>query len=218
MTEQEQAPTSGPTLASTATQAEWERLTAQNLPTVRECAGKWRDGLAALITLVTAGLVVSGPEKAGDLPAAWQWTVGLGLVGGMLATLVGLLLALAAAAGVPTTMTFAEFVDRGGSRVVLETEQATKAATRLRSARRWAIPGIVVVLLAIGVWLVSPTKPGSSLQVTTADTIYCGELSTGDGGMLTMKLKGESQPVKVSFDKIQNLAVVETCKEARSQR
>ena len=127
MTEQEHAPTSGPTPASTAMQAEWERLTAQNLPTVRESAGKWRDGLAALITLITAGLVVSGPENAGDLPTSWQWAVGLGLVGGMLAVLIGLLLALAAAAGVPTTMTFAEFVHRGGSRVVLEAAQATKA-------------------------------------------------------------------------------------------
>lgn len=218
MTEQEQPPAVGPTPDSAAIQAGWQKLTADSLPTVRESAGKWRDGLAALITLVTAGLVVSGPEKASDMPTGWQWGVAAGLVVGMLLVLTGLLLILGVAAGTPKTITVKDFQELGGDRVAIDALQATAGAQRLKIARRLAVPGIVLVLLAVGAWLVSPTKPASSLQVTTVDVIYCGQLSSGDGGVLTLQLKGESQPTNVRYADVQNVAIVDSCPAPRTPR
>lgn len=217
MTEPEKPPP-GPTPESAASQVEWQKLTADSLTSVRESAGKWRDGLAAQITLVTAGLVVSGPDKIGDLPTSWQWGIASGLVLGMLLVLTGLLLTVAVAAGTPKALTFEDFKKLGGDRVAANALQATVGAERLKLARRLAVPGIVLVLLSIGAWLVSPTKPASSLRVTTADTIYCGELSSGDGGMLTLKLNGESQPTSITYKDVVNAAIVESCPAPRTPR
>jgi len=218
MAEQEQPPTAGPNHESVATQAAWQELTAESLHSVRESASKWRDGLAALITLVTAGLVVSGPDKAGDLPPDWRWGVAGGLVLGMLLVLGGLLLMLAVAAGSPRALTLADFQKLSGDRVAVDALQATASAKRLRLARWLAVPGIILVLLAIGAWLVSPTKAASSVQVTTADAIYCGELSSGDGGVLRMDLEGESQTTAVKYAEVHNIAIVASCTAPRSPR
>lgn len=57
-----------------------------------------------------------------------------------------------------------------------------------------------------------------ALQVTTADTIYCGELTRGDDGILTVKLEGESQPKIMKYDDVQNVAIVESCTAPRAPR
>lgn len=40
--------------ASVGARQPWNEMAAESLPAVQASAGKWRDGLAALITLVTA--------------------------------------------------------------------------------------------------------------------------------------------------------------------
>ena len=151
MDDQEQPPAGSPDFESVTKQAAWQKFTAESLSSVRESASKWRDGLAALITLVTAGLVISGPDNAGDLPTNWQWTVAGGLVSGMLLVLTGLMLILTVAAGTPKPLTFQEFQELSGDLVAVNALQATAGAKRLRVARWLALPGIILVLLAIGI-------------------------------------------------------------------
>ena len=74
--------------------------------------------------------MVSGPDKASDLPTGWQWGIAVGLVGGMLLVLIGLLLILAVAAGTPRTLTLKDFQDLGGDRLARDTLQATAGAQR----------------------------------------------------------------------------------------
>ena len=78
-----------------------------------------------------------------------------------------------------------------------------------------AVPGIFLVLLAIGAWLVSPSNPPFSLEVTTADVTYCGELSSGDRSLLILQLKGESEPVRITYADVRNVAVVDSCSAPR---
>lgn len=216
MSDAETPPSSGPTPRSIAAQGEWGSLVDQSLPAVRASAGKWRDGLAALITLVTAGLVVSGPDKASDMTGPWRWAVAAGIVGGMLAVLVGLLNALVVAAGKPRRLTFEQFLASGGSARSIEADEAIDGARRLRNARRWAVPGIVAVLLAIGAWIVSPTStPKPGLQVTTSTEVVCGALTSADHSTLVLQLKGESLPVSIRFTDVVNASVVTTCEDAR---
>lgn len=217
MDEPEQPP-AGPTPESVETQAGWQKLTAESLPSVRESAGKWRDGLAALITLVTAGLVVSDPDKLGALPASLRWWVAGGLVGGMLLVLAGLLLSLAVAAGAPKSLTLADFQKLGGDQVAVDALQAAAGAKRLKRAYRLAVPGLILVLLAVGAWLVSPSNTAALLQVTTAATIYCGELTSGDGAAITMALSGESRSTIIKYVDVVNIAIVESCMAPRIPR
>lgn len=218
MAEQDQPPIAGPSRESIAAQDAWAQLVAASLTSVRESAAKWRDGLAAMMTLVTAGLVVSGPGKLGDVPLGWQWTVAVGLVLGMFLVLAGLLITITVAAGQPKALTFNDFQAHGGNSAALEVREATAGARRLVIARLIAVPGVVLVVLAIGAWLVSPTKAAATLQVTTVDTIYCGELSSGAGGVLKLSLKGELQPATITFADVQDLVVVEECAAPRLVR
>lgn len=214
----ERPPAQGPSRDSVTAQSEWRELAAQSLTVVRDAAGRWRDGLVALITLVTAGLVVSGPDKAGDMPTIWQWGVAITLIGGMVAVVIGLLLTLEVAAGTPKVITLEEFRQQGG-KGQLDLERAQSGAQRLRTARRVAIPGIIAVLLAIGAWLVSPTQAeSSSLEVTTKTEILCGELTGGDQGKITLTLAGESAPATIPYTDVDNLHVVEKCDTARARR
>jgi hypothetical protein len=214
----EQPPDSGPTPATIAAQREWLVIAAASLPQVRASAAKWRDGLAALITLVTAGLVVSGPERAGDMPMAWQWGVAAGLVLGMLAVLVGLLTALTVAAGIPEQLTYEQFLQLGGTKAIFDSVEAAAGASRLRIARWWAVPGIVGILLAVGAWLVSPVESASPVQVTTATEVLCGELKSGDQGLVQLKLAGESAPAVIRYGDVVNLDVADKCEAARRPR
>lgn len=213
----EQPPADGPTAASVAIQSQWLELGGQSLTAVRDAAGRWRDGLVALITLVTAGLVISGPEKASDMPPVWQWGVAITLVAGMLAVVISLLVSLDVAAGTPKVITLEEF-RRNGGKALLDLEQAQTGARRLKTARRIAIPGIIAVLLAIGAWLVSPSQAESSLKVTIKTEILCGELKSGDKGKLILALDGESDPVTVAYADVDNMTIVEKCEAARVRR
>lgn len=213
----EQPPAQGPTRESLTMQSQWLELAGQSLTSVRDAAGRWRDGLVALITLVTAGLVISGPDKAGDMPTIWQWGVAIALIGGMAAVVVGLVLSLEVSVGTPTVITLEKFRELGG-KALLDLEAAKSGAQRLKTARRFAIPGIIAVLLAIGAWLVSPTQVGSSLQVTTESEILCGELTGGDQGKITLSLAGESAPATVVYADVDNIRIVEKCDAARVRR
>lgn len=218
MGDDEKPPASGPTGQSVAAQAEWRQLTSQSLKDVRASAGKWRDGLAALITLLTAGLVVSGPNQAQTMPTGWRSAVALLLIGGMLAVLVGLLKALAVAAGKPRRLTYEAFVAQGGSADAIEIAEALEGGKELRIARFWAVPGIVAVLAALGLWIVSPGQDQPKLQVTTRNEVLCGTLIGARSGMLVLELDGEKVPVSIPPARVLGASVVNKCDAARTLR
>ena len=137
----------------------------------------------------------------------------------MLAVLVGLLNALVVAAGKPRHLTFEEFLAGGGSARSIDADEAIDGANRLRNARRWAVPGIVAVLLGIGTWIVSPTStPKPGLQVTTDTEVVCGALTSADHSILVLQINGESRPVSIRFADVVNASVVTTCEAARIRR
>lgn len=219
MSDLEQPPASGPTPESVRMQEEWRLSQAGALPLVRASAEKWRSGLLGLITLITAGLVVAGPEKAMDMAVGWRWIVVAGLFIGMLLVLVGLLRALRAAAGSPAPVTFEEFIAMGGDRDLIDAAEARRATLQLASSRRWAVSGIVVFLVSLGAWMISPTSSEASfIEVTTADEVLCGELKSGDRGKVWLTLEGESHVVAVELTRVKNLRVRSTCENSRASR
>lgn len=160
-------------------EAEWQKLSAISLPQMRASASRWRDGLAALVTIVTTGLVISGPESVGRLPGAWRWWVAGLLVGGLLVAVAGLLFALMAAAGRPRILTREEFGRTWKTVAALEAHDAKAARTDLRWARWLAAAGILGIVAGTGLWVLSPTaasEPAAQLEVTTATETLCGVL------------------------------------------
>src|SRR5690349_13069381 len=69
-------PPAAPTQASIADADHWNQVVDRAIEEVRTSAGKWRDGLAAVVAVVTGALVVGGPTALKDLAPAFRWLVG----------------------------------------------------------------------------------------------------------------------------------------------
>lgn len=211
----------GPTPASVAAGIEWDQLTAEGVRATRASANRWRDGLAALITLVTAGLVVSGPANIGGIALEWRVSTLALIIGGLLATVVGLIFALQASAGRPRAITFEEFADKYGTRLALHAVDVEYARKDLRNAQRLAIPGLFAIILGTGVWLASPEPaktPPAYAEVSTQSERICGQLTSGDRGEIVLDVKGEKDSLHISYAQIHNIRVVPECATGRSSR
>ncbi|WP_454810633.1 hypothetical protein [Paenarthrobacter nitroguajacolicus] len=212
---------SGPTPVSVAAGIEWDQLTAESLRDTRASANRWRDGLAALVTLVTAGLVVSGPANLDGIALEWRVPIIALIVGGLFATVFGLIFALQASAGRPRAITFEEFADRYGTRSALHAVDVEFARKDLRKAQRLAIPGLFAIILGTGVWVVSPVPaktPPAFAEVSTQSERICGTLTSGDGGEIVMAVNGEKVAVHIPYAQIVNMRVVSECAAGRSSR
>src|SRR5262249_53569340 len=113
-------PTRAPTAADIEDRDRFRKLAAGSLADVRAAAEKWRAGLAALVALVTGGLLIRGPEAASDLTTKWRIILTILAGGGIAVAIYGLWRALKAAAGLPQTQQFGEITGRYGSVVGYE--------------------------------------------------------------------------------------------------
>jgi len=98
---------------------------------VRASAEKWRTGLAALVALVTGGLLIKGPESAAELTTTWRLLLTVLAGGGIALAIYGLWRALKAAAGVPQLIQLDEIVAGHGS--VLGYDSARQRLRAMRS-------------------------------------------------------------------------------------
>jgi hypothetical protein len=174
-----------------------------------------------LVTLVTAGLVVSGPANLGSIALEWRVSTLVLIIGGLLATVVGLIFALQASAGRPRDLTFEQFAAKFGTRSVLHAVDVAFASKDLRKAQRLAIPGLFAIILGTGVWLASPDPaktPPAFAEVTTQSERICGTLTSGDGGEIVLAVNGEKDAVHIAYAQIENMQVVSECATGRSSR
>lgn len=217
MSDSVRRPSEPPDPGSADIRREWESLTSGSLARMRSTADKWRDGLAGLVTVVTAGLVIAGPDQISGSAPSWRLTIIILMVGGLLLAVAGLVYALRAAAGNPQTLTFEEFQTKWLTRRAVESAEADRSRKALRNAQRLAIPGLVCIVLGTGAWLASPppkTSPPAFLQVTSGTEVLCGELTSGDGGDLVISVEGRKSPAQIPYRQVQNLRVVSECENS----
>lgn len=187
-------------------------LVATSLTDVRSTAEQWRAGLAALITLVTTALLIKGPENARDLSTGWRFAVTAALAVGLVLAVAGLWCALAAAAGVPTTVTLDAILAKHVSVKAFRIAQANTAVQQLNTARGLVVAAIGLLLLGMFLWWWAPiTKDPPVLKVTTGGKVACGELLSADQGRIQLKVSGEEAPRTISLGQVENLAVAATC-------
>ena len=215
MTTGARKPATGPEPVSTAERAAFDTLVRESLPGVRASAQAWRNGLAALITLATAGVFIQGRTATADLTAGWRAAVTALIGGGLVAAVVGLWQALSAEAGTRTaTQTLADIHARHASVLAYQVALAGAAGASLRRART-AVAAALGLLLAgatLTWWApAEPAAPPAYVQVTTADDATCGELSTADGGLLRLTVAGAHEQVVIPLAAVRNLAVVTSC-------
>jgi hypothetical protein len=207
-------PASPPTPAEVADSARWDEITSSSLVTTQAAAEKWRTGLAAFATLVTGGLLLKGPESAREVTTGWR-TVLTMLVGiGLVSVIIGLWLALRAAAGSPSRVSYAQVRAAYGGVRQMEIAAAGRASEMLRWAK--VAVGVALVLLgaaAITSWWApsKPADPAAFVRVATAGTTVCGELKSGDQHRVEVQVAGESSSRSVALSDVTNLFVVASC-------
>ena len=101
-------PARGPTPDQIADRERWEAMTSASMSSVQAAAERWRTGLAAFVTLITGGLLIKGPQAASDLTTGWRIVITLLAGAGLVLAVVGLWLALRAAAGAPGSVSYPE--------------------------------------------------------------------------------------------------------------
>ena len=147
------------------------------LAAVRATAGQWRNGLAGLTALLSAGTLLASPTLASHLAPGPQLAVGLLAVAGLLALLYGTWRAMDGAFGVPAKEQYitGEWLQNW------EHEQADKAVKALTVARWAFLAGVLLTIAAAATaYGFSSSSTGALVRVQTSTGTWCGQLgSTG---------------------------------------
>jgi hypothetical protein len=209
-------PTRAPTAADIEERDHFRKLATGSLPGVREAAEKWRTGLAALVTIITGGLLIKGPEAAGDLTTTWRIVLTILAGGGIAAAIYGLWRALKAAAGLPTVQQFEDIIDRYGSVIGYEIAQANTAAHELRQARIALMIALALLGTAVIAWWWSETEDPSppayvKVERTPPAAAVCGTLKSADNGRLRIQVSGEATPQTITLTNVKNLRLTTSC-------
>jgi hypothetical protein len=207
-------PGAGPTAASLQDRARWQELSDQSLSATQAAAEKWRTGLAAFVTLATGGLLLKGPEAASDVATGWRIALTILALGGLLAAIAGLWLALQASAGTPAKLNLTQVVATYGGVRQFEVACAQAASARLRVARLVIAGSLLLFVAAIGTWWwapPAPAQPPALISISTPSGIVCGTLISGDGGVFTVQPPNTSGQVRVLTATATNVQVVASC-------
>jgi hypothetical protein len=207
-------PATGPTASNLQDQARWDQLSSQSLTTTQAAADKWRTGLAAFVTLATGGLLLKGPEAASDVTTGWRIALTILALGGLLAAITGLWLALQATAGTPAKLNLTEVLARYGGVRQFEVATALAASGQLRLARRVIAGSLLLFVAAIGTWWWAPPKavqPPALISITTPTGTVCGILIKADDSTFAVQQPNTSGQTPVSFNTAINVKIVASC-------
>ena len=147
------------------------------LAAIRATAGQWRNGLAGLTALLSAGTLLASPTLASHLNPGPQLAVGLLAVSGLLALLYGTWRAMDAAFGVPAK----EQYITGEWLQDWEHEQADQAVKALTVARWAFLAGVLLTIAAAATaygFSSSSTGTGTLARVQTGTGAWCGQLGS----------------------------------------
>lgn len=207
-------PPTGPTAENLQDRTRWQEISEQSLASTQAAAEKWRTGLAAFVTLATGGLLLKGPGAASDVTAGWRIALTILALGGLLAAIAGLWLALQAAAGTPAKLNLTEVVAKYGGVRQFEVACALTASTRLRLARFVIAGSLLLFVAAIGTWWWAPPRPAQPpalISITTPSGAICGTLISANDGAFTVQPASAPGQVRVPFSTAANVQVVASC-------
>lgn len=144
------------------------------LAAVRATAEQWRNGLAALVTVLSAASLIASPGLADHLTGWSRLAVGILALCGLLALLYGTWRAMDAAFGVPAPDDYLT-----GERLQkYEHGQANAAVTALRAARWAFVLGLILIIAAAATAFGFIPASGTLARVDTVTGTFCGQLGT----------------------------------------
>ncbi|MDV9188689.1 hypothetical protein R6L23_10755 [Streptomyces sp. SR27] len=195
------------TSASRARADESRGLLEGELVRVRAQAENWRNGLAALLGLLTAVGIVKGPDTLQGLSGGARGAVGVLLLGGLLLSAAGAFFAMRAAFGLPRRRV------AGASLEELLTRERLTVRRAVRDLRRAIVAGflaLAMVTAGIGLTWYGP-RPGNPgvLIVQTDGSVLCGTLTGIDAKGVRLRVKDVER--RLPSARIGSAKSVESC-------
>ena len=207
-------PTGRPRPVSAADREAFDALAKESLPAVRSMAAAWRTGLAALVTLVTTGIILKGRTDTTSLALPWRIAVTLAIGGGLALAVLGLWHALAAEAGARARLRTLDDIRAGYASVqAYQVGQAADAGRRLRPPGRGrrrprAAPG------RRAAHLVGADRPGQAVRLPEGHPPRRHRLRQPeicDGGTLRLTVADTHKPAAIPLTAVTNITVTSTC-------
>jgi hypothetical protein len=178
-------------------------------------ASAWRNGLTALITLVTTGIIVTGRTATTGIAVPWRIAVTATIGAGLTLAVAGLWHTLAAEVGARIRLHSLDDILAGHASVqAYQVGQAAVAGRRLQTARTLVATALALLLAGVFLtwWAPSPAaSPPAYVQAATAGRTVCGTLDSADGGALRLTVTGMYEPVVIPLTAVKNLSVVANC-------
>lgn len=136
-----------------------ETMSETELARIQALAARWRDGLAGLIALLAAAVIIKGTDSVADLPTWARWSIGAGILASLAASITGGVFAMLAAYG------WSSGPQRVGSLTDLDErlrkwdrEVCDTAAARLRTAVVLTVISLGLAAVVIGLTFFAPVR------------------------------------------------------------
>ena len=171
-------PDRAPTVEDLDNRQLWDTLSSSSLQSTQAAAEKWRNGLAAFITIVTGSLLFKGPGFATQVPTNWRALLSVLTGLGLAAAIGGLWLALRAAAGTPAHLNLSDITRRFGGVKQFQVACAAKASEALRWGKLLVLLSLVTLGTAALCWSWTPIIPRgvAMVRVDSQGHFLCGTL------------------------------------------
>ena len=204
-------PTPGlPSSASLEEETDWQTLVDTQLADTRKTAENWRNGLAALIGVLTAFSLIKGPSELSGLVPWAAYLAGLFLLAAVIVAIAGAWAAIEAAYGSPGLITRAEFRDSGGA-TGIKLAAATASLAKLKKAKFLTLASLILLALAVGLTWYGPRAAKFTLQLDRVSApSVCGAVIGSDAGYLDLK-PADGPALRIGFGEVRKVIPVEEC-------
>lgn len=208
-------PDEAPTSTTAADRADWLALRDAGLTRTIATATAWRNGLAGFVTLLTSALVLKGGDLSGVVQP-YRFLTTFGLLSGTILAIIGLWRALAAEAPVEGQASLTAVVKKHGSVAGYLQAVALASQKQLSFARRLLAAALVMLLVGLASWWVSPQVSSlSKVSITWVDN----SVKRTDCGILVASLPSEialvndlsDVPLIFRPDSIVSIVLVQSC-------
>jgi len=210
----EPEPDAAPTEHEIDRRVQFDALLAAAPAGVQKSAEKWSAGLLALIGLIMASILVKGPSTASEIAPEWHWPLTILVALALVSALSALWKLLAVSARRFEITSRSDLFGEPGQYEHKQRTAVTKDATAVKWAIRLGAAALVLQVVAVIVWSMTPSpakSPAAYLSVETAGAKVCGEVLSGDKGELRVEVAGERDPRVVPWNAVTNLRVVDKC-------
>jgi hypothetical protein len=227
------SPADGTSLLELQEDKDLQHAAEGQLASVRKAAESWRNGLAALLGVLTVVFFVKGKESFDDIEGAgWRWALATTLLAAALLAINGAYRALRAAYGAPrdeyvgrASFTLARLprrlrttpgeMDEYGTLSAWRHAFAVQAVKDLWWAKASTVGSLLMVTVAAVItWTAPGPPPPAFAQLTYAHAgqqhVVCGELKRGFDGRFVVE-DGDGKSTRVDFGELSAFKIVAKC-------